>query len=78
VVLSGRAVADEAMLTGEAALVPKHTGDRVSSVSHSHPAPLCTQLLASTGSLLARVSFSHSPALSDEDDGRPWAVSMRR
>lgn len=29
VVLSGRSVADEAMLTGEAALVPKHPGDRV-------------------------------------------------
>lgn len=30
VVLNGRAVADEAMLTGEAALVPKLPGDNVS------------------------------------------------
>ena len=34
VVLSGRAVADEAMLTGEAALVSKQTGDRVSTLQH--------------------------------------------
>ena len=38
VVLSGRAVADEAMLTGEAALVPKQTGDRVSGYSHTNTA----------------------------------------
>lgn len=36
VVLSGRAVADEAMLTGEAALVPKHPGDRVSVGLYPH------------------------------------------
>jgi cation transport ATPase len=43
VVLSGRAVADEAMLTGEAALVPKQTGDRVSVRSHTPAVHLCSR-----------------------------------
>ena len=36
-VLAGRAVADESMLTGEAALVPKSAGDQVCMLDSMHP-----------------------------------------
>ena len=75
-VLSGQAVADEAMLTGEAALVPKRTGDRVSRSLQAY-CLRAQQLPAAANSLVAGGRCPRLSAMTTAGDSQPLAACCR-